>query len=502
MVISVWRICVGVGLIVVASAAAVRGASRVIRGRCRLAVPAPPLHVIAACSSCPVGIVDADAFAENISSLVRPVRAAGKAVRIATKSVRSVELVEHARRICEDECGVRVTGIMTFTAAESLMWARRRTFSDILLGYPAATARAAYDVILCNVENPTKVRCSAVVDCMAHVELLVAAAADWIDSQEALVGGFDSAVASVTVPVVVDVDMGWRPAGGVVHVGVRRSPLRTARDVSLLVRGIRERAAALAAVPEEQQRRRRIGINLVVVGLMGYEAQIAGLPEHTHHQASMGALSTVLPLLKSFIKKTSAKDVLSRRQEMVAAALAGTDVTPGAFIVNGGGSGSVVLTSTDLCVTEVTIGSGMLCGHLFDGFQHNVRLSPCLYFALPVCRVSDAGKYVTVSGGGWVASGPPANDRLPLPVYPSNALQMLPMEGAGEVQTPLEVVGEAGKRLAVGDAVIFRPAKSGELGEVLSVYRVVSAQADGSSSVNRLPSVVTTYRGADVVSWA
>ncbi|CAF4674689.1 unnamed protein product, partial [Rotaria sp. Silwood2] len=63
---------------------------------------------------------------------------------------------------------------------------------------------------------------------------------------------------------------------------------------------------------------------------------------------------------------------------------------------------------------------------------------PSCYFALPVVRVSDEGKWVTCAGGGYVASGRPGWDKVPLPVFPLG-LTLNDSEGPGEVQTPLRI---------------------------------------------------------------
>src|SRR5436853_6894619 len=77
----------------------------------------------------PVFVVDLDAFDANAADLVR--RAAGKPVRVASKSVRCRALLE--RVLARD--GFR--GIMSFTLAESL-WLARSGFDDVLLAYPSA----------------------------------------------------------------------------------------------------------------------------------------------------------------------------------------------------------------------------------------------------------------------------------------------------------------------------------------------------------------------------
>jgi D-serine deaminase-like pyridoxal phosphate-dependent protein len=88
---------------------------------------------------------------------------------------------------------------------------------------------------------------------------------------------------------------------------------------------------------------------------------------------------------------------------------------------------------------------------------------------------------VTCLLGGYVASGEPGPDRLPLPLVG----KLLPMEGAGEVQTP--VVLPDGVEVPLGAPLLFRPAKSGELAERFNEYLLWR----GDRIVDRAP----TYRG-------
>ena len=129
-----------------------------------------------------------------------------------------------------------------------------------------------------------------------------------------------------------------------------------------------------------------------------------------------------------------------------------------------------------------TAGSGLLAGHLFDGYRA-FDPAPAAAFALEVVR-KPAPDIATVLGGGWIASGPPVASRQPLPVWPAG-LKTLGREGAGEVQTPLQ--GEAARALQVGDRVWFRHSKSGELAERVDQYHLV----DDGAIVGEAP----TYRG-------
>jgi D-serine deaminase-like pyridoxal phosphate-dependent protein len=136
----------------------------------------------------------------------------------------------------------------------------------------------------------------------------------------------------------------------------------------------------------------------------------------------------------------------------------------------------------DDSLTEVTVGSGFLAGHLFS-YYAGLELQPALAFALQVTR-RPSPRLVTCHGGGFVASGPPAPDRLPLPWLPEGC-KLLPLEGAGEVQTPVQIPD--GLTVPLGDPIFFRPAKSGELAEHFDEYLLVRG--------DRVEERARTYRG-------
>lgn len=208
-----------------------------------------------------------------------------------------------------------------------------------------------------------------------------------------------------------------------------------------------------------------------LVGLMGYEGQIAGLGDVVAGNPLRGAAIRV-------IKKRSVAELAERRAAVVAAVSA---ITPLEF-VNGGGTGSLETTAAEPAVTEVAAGSGLYSPGLFDQYR-TFRAEPAALFALSVAR-RPAPHVVTVTGGGWIASGPPGHDREPVPTYPAG-LKFLPREGAGEVQTPL--TGAAADSLRIGDRVWLRHAKAGELCEHLDVLHVVQRDA--------VIDVFPTYRG-------
>jgi D-serine deaminase-like pyridoxal phosphate-dependent protein len=286
------------------------------------------------------------------------------------------------------------------------------------------------------VEANRRARAAVVVDDRAQLDALAAAAAR----------------AGVTMPVVIDLDLSYRPFGATPHLGVRRSPVRTADDVLAL-------ADAIAARP-----------TLTLHGLLGYEAQIAGLPDATPGARLVNAV-------KRAIKARSKPEVLAARRACVDA-LAARGVA--LAVVNGGGTGSAAWSAGDPTLTEVTVGSGFLASGLFDDYV-DLALRPAAGFALQVTRHPVPDIY-TCHGGGYVASGAPGPDRLPKPWLPTGAT-LLSAEGAGEVQTPIHY----DQPLRLGDAVLFRHAKAGELAEHFAEYVLVR----GDASVGR----AKTYRG-------
>ena len=155
----------------------------------------------------------------------------------------------------------------------------------------------------------------------------------------------------------------------------------------------------------------------------------------------------------------------------------------GGGLFNGGGTGSLAWSSDEDALTEVTVGSGFLDSHLFD-YYRGLELEAAAMFALQVVR-RPGRSMVTCHGGGYVASGEPGQDRLPIPFLPRGA-SLMRLEGAGEVQTP--VVLPEGVRLEIGAPMFFRHAKAGELAEHFVEYKMVRNDA--------IEAVAPTYRGA------
>ncbi|WSN14689.1 amino acid deaminase/aldolase [Micromonospora sp. NBC_01699] len=375
----------------------------------------------------PFAAVDLTAFDANADALIA--RAAGKPVRVASKSVRCRDLI--TRTLARPGWH----GVMAYTVREANWLVRAGVTGDVLVAYPSAD-RAALAELAGDAE-------------LASAVTLMVDSPDQLDLVDAVV----PADRREPIRICLDLDASWRPAGGRVHIGVRRSPVHSATAAGTL-------AAQVTA---------RRGFRLV--GLMSYEAQIAGLADAPPGQALRGVAIRAL-------QHWSYPELLARRGAAVAAVREHADLA----FVNGGGTGSMAATSADPAVTEITAGSGLYGPTLFDGYRA-WRPAPAAFFALAVVRRPAPG-LATVLGGGWIASGPADPSRLPEPWLPAG-LRLTGSEGAGEVQTPL--AGSVANTLAVGDRVWFRHAKAGELSEHVNELHLI----EGEQVVATVPS----YRG-------
>lgn len=369
----------------------------------------------------PFAVLDMDALLANAADMVR--RAHGKPIRVASKSIRCRTILERVLAI------EGFSGIMAFTLPEAL-WLVSTGLRDVLVAYPTADRDALR--ALGSDERASR-EITVMVDSTEHLDLI------------------DSLGLAHPIRVCLDIDAAFVAFGGKLRAGALRSPVR-----------LPEQAAALAADVVK-----RDGLRLV--GLMSYEAQIAGVGDDIP-----GAYGRAV----RWMQRRSQRELAVRRGRIVQAVRQIADLE----FVNGGGTGSIEKTAQEQAITEVAAGSGLFHPRLFD-FYRNFTGRPAALFALPVVR-RPGPRIVTVLGGGYHASGPPGASRLPQPYLPAG-LRYDPNEGAGEVQTPL--LGEAAGHLRVGDRVWFRHAKAGELSERFDRFHLI----EGDRVVGEVP----TYRG-------
>jgi D-serine deaminase-like pyridoxal phosphate-dependent protein len=379
----------------------------------------------------PFAVVDLDTLHANARALVA--QAGGLPIRIASKSVRCVDVL---RRVLGTD-GWR--GVLAFTPAEACHLADAGV-DDLLVAYPSAD-RAALREVACRAADGRPERIVLMVDSVEGSAVVSEA----------------GRAAGVRLPVAIDVDTAWRPAPKVV-AGVLRSPVRTPEQAADLAR-------ALVTDP-----------HLELVGLMAYDAQVAGLGDDV---AGQPVRSRAVRALQA----GSLRELAERVPRLVDVVRAVVEGVGGSLeLVNAGGTGSLSRTASITGVTELAAGSGLYAPTLFDSYR-SLQLRPAALFALPVVRRPAPG-VVTVMGGGYVASGPPGRDRLPTPALPPG-LRLTGTEGAGEVQTPVR--GDAVDDLRIGDRVWFRHAKAGELCERFDTVLLIQ----GDTVVDEVP----TYRG-------
>ncbi|WP_054706104.1 amino acid deaminase/aldolase [Bacillus sp. JCM 19041] len=371
----------------------------------------------------PALLLNMDSLKQNVQQIMSTSQ--NKTIRIATKSIRSVQVL---KRLLQMDPFFQ--GLMCFTAAEAVFLSEQG-FDDLLIGYPSNDERALTKIAQLNRFGKT-IYC--MVDDQLQVELLERLANE--------ADGF--------FKVCIDIDMSTSFGG--FHFGVRRSPLATPEEVVSLAEYIKETET------------------IDLAGLMGYEAQLAGVTDQSGQFFKDQAVR--------FMKRKSVQRIAAHRTAVVAALEA-----KGFFLafVNGGGTGSMNTTVLDKSVTEVTVGSGIYTPLLFDRYL-TFQYKPALFFALPVVRQPHPEIY-TCLGGGYIASGSVGKDKTPQPIYPKGA-KLLSLEGAGEVQTPIRLKGES---LSIGDPVLFRAAKAGEICERFDDMLVI----EGGEITDRY----TTYRG-------
>ena len=383
----------------------------------------------------PLAVVDLAAFDDNADDLVR--RAAGRPIRVASKSVRCRTLLDRVL------ARPGFAGLLCYSLREALWLCAQGTSDDLVVGYPTADRGALADLA---------------ADPVARARItLMADSAEQLDLVDEAVG-----TGHPELRICLDLDASWRPlswsaVSGAVHIGVRRSPLYAPEQAVSLARTVLARP----------------GFRLA--GAMSYEAQIAGLGDAPPGRPLRAAALRL-------IQRLSVTELRERRGETIRLLQA---LAPLEF-VNGGGTGSLETTAADPSVTEVTAGSGLMGPTLFDAYR---RFSPrpALLYALPVVR-RPAAQVATLFSGGYIASGPPGRDRQPSPYLPAG-LKLIGTEGAGEVQTPVR--GAAAATLRVGDRVWLRHAKAGELAERFNDYHLIeSASLDGAPA-----RPVPTYRG-------
>lgn len=345
-----------------------------------------------------------DALHANIAAVNE--RLGDKKLRVASKSLRCVPVL---KRIAK--ASPAFVGLMSYSVQETRFLVEQG-FLDILCAYPSVDTSG---IEACERARGEGVKLTWMVDRREHLALLAEV----------------SRKVGHKLRVCVDLNLSMPLPG--LYFGTRRSAIV---DLPSLENFLKDSSAWK---------------HCDLVGLMGYEAQIAGVARGTQ------ALHPRAVVIKA-LQRISAQKVARLRAQVVAR----VEALRGPLeLVNGGGSGSLTWSAAQAELTEVTVGSAYFMPAYFSRMPSMHGFQMAAGFALPVTRKPSVG-VITCQSGGFVASGALDADKLPQIVHPLG-VRPYDLEGFGEVQTPMRV--PAGVELEIGDCVWLRHAKAGELCE-------------------------------------
>ncbi len=375
----------------------------------------------------PSAWLDLDALDKNIT--VVNAKTAKVNLRIASKSVRSLAMLNYIK-----ERTPNYIGIMSYSAEESV-YLLENGFKNILCAYPTLDKESIVKTFDYTAQGAKMVW---MIDRIEHWLLLENLAKTH----------------QTMVEICLDINMSMPLPK--LYFGTKRSALIDKKQLKKLLN------------------RTKNFSHTKIVGLMGYEAQIAGLPENMPNKTLLA------PAIRA-LKTASKKQVSIRRNAMLKLL---KKMGHKIEFVNGGGSGSMDFTCSQSEITEITVGSAYYYPALFSYMDSMSEFTPSAGFVLQVTRKPEK-EVVTCHSGGFVASGSVGVDKSPVIHYPQD-LQILTDEGFGEVQTPIQSTN-GDLTLKIGDYVWCRHAKAGELCEhfnALSCYRN-----------NQFVEEISTYRG-------
>lgn len=373
----------------------------------------------------PLAYIDLNLLDQNIKDILA--RAQEKKIRLASKSIRCRHILEYIL-----DYNQQFQGIMCYTATEAV-WLAQAGFDDLLIAYPTYQ-KAHLEAVGEAVKKGKKIY--LMVDRIEHLQRLQELGKQY----------------NYTFLVCLDLDMSSKFPS--IHFGVHRSSVQDMSSTEAFVKYLKQCS--------------HVSLN----GLMGYEAQIAGLGDNVKGKWMMNRIIR-------FLKKKSIREISKRRADVVQYIQnEGYDL----HFVNGGGTGSLETTREEEAVTEITVGSGFYAPCLFDEYS-NFKHHPAAGFAIEIVRKPTDNIY-TCLGGGYVASGVADINKIPQPYLPKGC-KLDKNEMAGEVQTPIHYSGN--DPLAIGDIILMRHSKAGELCERFNHLQLIR---DG-----QITKKVHTYRG-------
>jgi D-serine deaminase-like pyridoxal phosphate-dependent protein len=344
----------------------------------------------------PAAVVDLDAFTHNAERIAAA--AGGKRLRLVVPHLPCPALLQ---RLLTG--GNPFAGLLVGSPAEAAFYAGLG-FDDLLLITPPGRPReAALAVEL--LRKGTHLW--SVVDELAQAVLLAEAGAE----------------AGLRVPLLLEVDVSWRPSEEVAG-----APRRSA---------LIDSEAALALGRELQA---VSGVR--IAGYLAYEAQLA---------REVGA-SLAASAVRAIVRRQAARLAPDRRGALLDGL---RELGVSVLIGTGGGSAALPGAGGDPACNELCVGSALLTPS--PEAQRELDLRPALFLHTVVARKPEAD-LIVVGGGGLVEGAP---------ILPASASR-LSTPGWGARLTPLRVTGEAAPPL--GAPVIWRPEAPGLLDRVGALW--------------------------------
>lgn len=379
----------------------------------------------------PMAMVDLDGVDANFELFARAAKAYNKKIRIATKSLRCLSLIKY---LAEKDPEL-ISGLMCYRIREA-EYLFSQGLDNLFVAYPEINPQ---DLKI--LAELTKKGCniSITADSLDHFNML-----DKLGKEH-----------DCKIKIVLELDGSLRALGGKLNLGVRRSSVKTLEELKNRLSFIRNMK------------------HIKLYGVMLYEAQVAGLADKL-------PFSKLQNPIKKRIKASSIPKIKEFRQKSMEI-IYNEGFSP--EIINGGGSGSIFSSIEDDSLSEVTVGSGFICSQLFSYYE-DLDLQPSIFYAIETVRKPEKG-YITCMGGGYVASGSHGLEKQPTLFLPKG-IEATELEGFGEVQTPFKILDNKVK-IDLGDPIILRHAKAGELAEHFNNYHFFKN--------DKVVSIEPTYRG-------
>ncbi|ORC84318.1 amino acid aldolase [Trypanosoma theileri] len=492
---------------------------------------------------CPVAFVDNTAFEANVRSVGLALLAGKKQIRLSTINMRCPELLERAAVLLErlahpcveyDTITPEtpfVAGLCTSTALEMLWWANRGSFASLLLSRPlteAVDAEMYLEAMTLHTPGKTKtsgneknksgsgaavakVRCSVVVNAVRQLELLWGAAKAWIRDNKYTKLGFDNAVESLEINVIILVDPSLQPMNlfdtlQKLNPKYERMEEKNTGDTSSY--GIRTEQEVMDFFTEVENFNTKMKKEKLPVGVQ-FIIQGISFAEGTHVAcADVGPVATEgiscciparwfmsYPLMKWY-KNRAEQHVKARRRSILRWLAYKKQLSFDNFIITGGSSASLVNSANDDTLTEVCIGSGLLCDQRLDRYIDSI-FTPALFFALTTTRVVMCNSRRLFLCSGFGESLPSSQAVYPMHLQTVHGSLCMQMDPEVEIAVASRQDGNTDDSsiLDIGVPVVFRPQRNSVLAELVDVYLLI---AEDGTAVEVLP----TYRGERWNVWS